>query len=256
MTIPDDITAVLIELAPEEANVGDFTTVRVRSGVPAVKGGVGRRLKLLMRNQADLAIGIKVMIGTAGNTAKTQICPGIGHHPVDRLAAHGVMPGTQTTKRAPKMIQVGTQDLPPGGEDKEDLVERRSPAIGLHGKLYFLLNLRFRELAVWIGPRIHPGATQNRVDWVLLVSIGVLRDVVIERRAPNIVEVLQDQAVVVGTDIGGGGFPKNGVGRDAANHDATPMIAEIACRIERDLGVCLVRARQRCGSRLDCWQQA
>jgi hypothetical protein len=124
-------------------------------------------------------------------------------------------------------------------------VDGRGPAIGLHGKLYFVLNLRFRELVAWIGSCIHPGSTQNRVEWVLLVSIGVLRDVVVERRTPNIVEVLQDQAVVVRTDRGAGGFPENGVGRDAINHDATAMIHEIACRIESDLGVCLVRARER-----------
>ncbi len=107
MPIPDDIATVLIALPPEKANVGDFTTIRIRSLVPSVKGGVRCRLKLLMRNQADGAIGIDVVIGASGNATETQIRPGIGDNPVDRMASHGVMPGTQPSKTAPKLIQVG-----------------------------------------------------------------------------------------------------------------------------------------------------
>ncbi len=81
------------------------------------------------------------------------------------------------------------------------------------------------------------------------MRVGVLRDVVIERRSPDIGEILQNQAVVGGADIGASGFPENGVGGDAIHHDWTSMIAQIrgGGEMGRECLSCCVAARERCG---------
>ncbi len=70
---------------------------------------------------------------------------------------------------------------------------------------------------------------------MLTMSVIVLCQVVIERRTSDIVEILQNQAVVRWTDIETGRFPENGVDRDSANHDVTTVVREIASGSELNM---------------------
>src|SRR5258708_26118826 len=240
MAMPHDIATVLIGGTKlPHAFVRNFVVVVPPLPVPGSEERIGRRLELLMGNEVNGAIGIKVMIGATGNSTQTQVGACIGLGCINRSAPHEVMPGTQSVyKCTSKTIQVGAHDFSFGGEDNEQLVDGGCPAIGLHRKRHFLLNIHFLELTAWIGSRIHPGATQNRIGRMLVLSISVLPIVVIDWCATNILEVLENQAVVCWADIGAGRFPENGVSRDSANHDAAPVVAEIVTRIGRDVLSC------------------
>src|SRR5258706_3073753 len=183
MAMPHDIATVSIGGTKlPHAFVRNFVVVVPPRPVPGSEDRIGCRLELLMGNEVNGAIGIDVMIGATGNPTQTQVGAGIGLSCINRSAPHEVMPGTQSVyKCASKTIEVGAHDFPLGRKDNEQLVDGGCPAIGLHRKRHFMLNIHFLELTAWIGSCIHPGATQNGVSRIFVLSISILRIIVIER---------------------------------------------------------------------------
>ena len=125
--MPHDIATVLVLLAEMPgAFIADFAVVWVRCCVPAGVERIGFRFHLLMRNQIDRSIGVKIMIWAVGYATQTQIGTSIRHGRINGIGAHVVMPGAEVVNKCAAIITgVGAHDLPFGGEDKEHCMNGR-----------------------------------------------------------------------------------------------------------------------------------
>src|SRR5579872_496289 len=121
MAMPHDIAAVLVLLAEMPgAFVANFAVVWVRCFVPAGVERIGFRFHLLMGNQIDRPIGVKIMIWAFGYATQTQIGTSIGHCCINDVGTHVVMPGAEVVNKGAAIITgVRAHDLAFGGEDKE-----------------------------------------------------------------------------------------------------------------------------------------
>lgn len=181
-----------------------------------------------MCNQVDGAIGINIMIGAAGNATQTQVGTGIRLGCINGVRAEKRVPGAQWRfKRTSVSEMIKAHNLPFGRENYKEFMDGRRPAINLHRVAHFVLDTAISNFTSRVGSLIHPEATEGRIGGIFPVFAVVLCQVLVQWRTADIVEVLQNQAIVGGADIGAGGFPENGVGCNGSSHNWATVIAQV-----------------------------
>src|SRR6202007_1055397 len=136
MAVPGHVATLSIGGAKDPgALVPNLVTSAI---VPGSTQRVSSSFYLLMRSNIDGAIGVEVVVGAGGNTAGAQIGTGIRHRGVERVAAKVAVVSAECGEAA---LATSANILPLSGEDKENFVDARGPAVHLLGMRDFGLNL-------------------------------------------------------------------------------------------------------------------